>query len=71
MRAAVLLSSVCSALGAKLVWQQSENIAIYTSASVSRHAGKSPTFATATDLNQPIFVEVYNVSDSGENVWCV
>ena len=34
-----------------------------------RHAGKSPTFATATDLNQPIFVEAYNVSDSGESLW--
>ena len=70
MRAAILLATtVTPTLGAKLIWQQSETTAIYTSASISRHAGKAPTFATATDLNQPLFVEVYNVSDSGENVW--
>lgn len=43
---------------------------MYTSASISRKPqGAPPTFATATWLNSPIFVEVFNVSDSGENIW--
>lgn len=65
---ASLLVGGCEA-ASKLIWQQSEDISIYTSASISRHMGKSPTFATATDLNDPIMVEVYNVSDSGENMF--
>lgn len=63
------LSLLLPAASAQLIWQQSEDIAIYTSASISRHAGAPPTFACATDLNDPIFVEAFNVSDSGENVW--
>jgi len=53
----------------KLLWQQHEDVAVYTSAGLSRHAGTTPTFSTATWLNQPIFVEAYNVSDSGEFMW--
>lgn len=69
MRTALLLASATAATASKLIWQQSEATSIYTSAAISRHQGKAPTFATATDLNQPIYVEVYNVSDSGENVF--
>ncbi len=67
------IAAAVAAVGAqpssKLIWQQAEAAAVYTSAGLSRHAGTTPTFSTATWLNQPIYVEVYNVSDSGENVW--
>lgn len=46
-----------------------EELAVYTSAGLSRHAGTTPTFATATWLNAPIFVETFNVSDNGGNIW--
>jgi len=52
-----------------LLWQQHEDAAVYTSAGLSLHSGRSPTFSTATWLNQPVFVEVFNVSDSGEFMW--
>jgi hypothetical protein len=42
---------------------------VYTSAGLSRHAGTTPTFATATWLNAPIFVETFNVTNSGGNIW--
>ena len=43
-----------------LLWQQHEDAAVYTSAGLSLHSGRSPTFSTATWLNQPVFVEVSN-----------
>jgi len=46
-----------------------EATAVYTSSGLSRHDGTTPTFATATWLNNPYFVETFNVSDSGENIW--
>ena len=38
-------------------------------AQLSRHKGTTPTFSTATWLNAPIMVEVFNVSDNGGNIW--
>ena len=49
--------------------RQHEEYAVYTSSGLSRHKGTTPTFSTATWLNSPIMVEVFNVSDSGENMW--
>ena len=36
---------------------------------MSRHSDGSPTFGTATWLNSPIYIEAYNVSDNGQNLW--
>jgi hypothetical protein len=72
MRCVSLLVALSSALAynATLIWQQSEQISIYNSAAIARHANSPPTFATATDLNNPIYVEVFNVSDpSGSASW--
>ena len=63
------LAAVAAQPVSKLVWQQNEQYAVYTSAGLSRHKGMSPTFATATWLNSPIMVEVFNVSDNGGNIW--
>ena len=52
-----------------LLWRQSEEYAVYTSSGLSRHKGTTPTFATATWLNAPIFVETFNVTDNGGNIW--
>lgn len=70
LASAAVAARAASAANATLIWQQSETISIYTSAAISRHASAPPTFATATDLNNPIYVEVYNVSDpSGAASW--
>lgn len=69
---AVLLATavVATSAAATLIWQQSEQTSIYTSAAIARHASAPPTFATATDLNNPIFVEAYNVSEpAGAASW--
>jgi hypothetical protein len=63
------IASAFAASASTLLWVQHEDTAVYTSAGLSRHAGSTPTFATATWLNSPIYVESYNVSDNGQNVW--
>lgn len=71
---AALASAIAAAQTGKVVWNQNLQYAVYTSASVARHrtntsGGTTPTFSAATWLNPPIYVEAYNVSDSGENIW--
>lgn len=51
-------AAVAAAQNSVLLWNQHEDTAVYTSAGLSRHQGTTPTFATATWLNQPIYVEV-------------
>jgi hypothetical protein len=51
------------------VWTQNEQYAVYTSAGLSRHKGTTPTFATATWLNNPVMVETFNVTDNGNNIF--
>lgn len=48
---------------------QHEDTAVYTSSSLSRHKGTTPTFATATWLNKPEMIETFNVSDNGSWIW--
>lgn len=59
------LAATVSATGtratAKLLWHQSEAVAIYSSASVSLQAA-GPSFAVAAYLNQPEYIEVFNSS---------
>ncbi len=38
---------------------------MYTSAGLARHVDTTPTFATATWLNKPFFVETFNATDNG------
>ena len=66
---ALALAGGAAAQTSKIVWTQHEDYAVYTSSGLSRHKGTTPTFSTATWLNSPIMVEVFNVSDSGENMW--
>lgn len=56
----LLVASAFAAAAAQstLLWQQHEDAAVYTSAGLSRHKGTTPTFSTATWLNNPIYVEV-------------
>ena len=61
---ALALAGGAAAQTSKLVWTQHEEYAVYTSSGLSRHKGTTPTFSTATWLNAPIMVEVFNVSDS-------
>ena len=73
-RVAVVLSIAAlsaAAPVANLLWQQNEPDATYTSAAISLHGAAPPTFATATSGldTWPVMLEIYNVSDSGENVW--
>ena len=63
------LAVAVSAQKSTLVWTQSEQYAVYTSAGLSRHKGTTPTFATATWLNNPVMVETFNVSDNGGNIF--
>jgi hypothetical protein len=51
------------------VWQQNEAIAVYSAAAVSAHPGRGPTAAVASWLNQPVFVEVFNTTDSGGSLF--
>lgn len=59
MRSFVFAAAVATAAAESvLLWQQHEDASVYTSASLARHSGTTPTFGTATWLNNPIFVEV-------------
>lgn len=72
LAAALALAGAAAAPVATLLWTQNEPDATYTSAAISLHgAAAPPTFATATSglSTWPVMLEIYNVSDSGENVW--
>ena len=73
MRILLSLSFIAAALAtraAKLLWQQSYPDYTFSSANINRHAAAPPTFvATASFALKPTFLEVYNISDSGDNVW--
>jgi hypothetical protein len=59
MRLTTLASVLaCAAAQSTLLWNQHEDTAVYTSAGLSLKKGTTPTFATATWLNNPIYVEV-------------
>jgi len=64
-------SAVAFAAGptSTLLWVQNENAAVYTSAGLARHVGSTPTFATATWLNKPFYVETFNCTDNGTSIW--
>lgn len=55
MRFSLIAASLAAASAqSQLVWTQNEAAAVYTSAGLSRHADTTPTFATATWLNNPV-----------------
>lgn len=57
-----MVASVTAQAKVDLIWSQSEAVSIYSDASVTRHAGSSPSFGVAAYLNQPEFIEVFNTS---------
>jgi len=74
MRSLPLIASLSTAAFAAgptstLLWVQNEATAVYTSAGLARHVGRTPTFATATWLNKPFYVETFNCTDNGTNIW--
>lgn len=66
VQAASLLcfAAVQADITVELLWNQTEKAAVYSTAGISRHAGTTPTFSTATYLNQPEMVEAWNISKS-------
>ena len=68
---ALLSSASAYSVSSLNVFNQSESVAIYTSAALTLSGGSggggSPTFAVAADLNPPEFIEVY--SGSGALAW--
>ena len=64
-----LVAAARAAPTAELVWQQSEASAVYTTASIVRHASGAPSFVAATWLTTPVLVEAYNTSDTGGALW--
>jgi hypothetical protein len=50
-------------VSADLIFQQSEEYAVYASIGASLHASGRPTFAVATWLNQPLFAQVQSTSE--------
>ena len=69
--AALGFSVVSATRNSKLLWQQSFPDYTFSSANINRHSSPTPpTFVTTASFAlKPTFLEVYNVSDSGENVW--
>jgi hypothetical protein len=59
---AVAVLAATDATTVDTIFNISVDGAIFTSASVTRHAGASPNFAVASYLNQPEFIEVFNTS---------
>ena len=68
LRASLLTGAAfASAQVATLLWTQSLDVAVFTSAGLSRHNDTGPTFSTATWLNQP--VEVDAIDSMGMTTW--
>ena len=54
------VSVLTAQVTSKLVINQTESVATYTTAALSHHAGLNITAGAATWLNQPVMVEVFD-----------